>query len=412
LAYFYQGGFFMAFWPFANGMDGISKDAFQAAIDTYIFTTYIEKSPFSTLMGTSHEAPIIEDPLDGNSNIVKGKGYAVSFFRRQDEDYKNPILDQAQVSGMTTTAEIDSCIIACHKITFKAPEIRDASVLNYASYIGINQSEADRLAKRHQRYLDYQLLYRATMGLYKPTVAGNAPQPARAVAGNLIPDEETDGIYTYDAGTTLAAALNTSIPADRSSKHLMSYQHISRLRTLALGRFTEDPVPPASVTMLNGSEKPEFWLFMNTTAANNLRNDPDMKDSFYNRGALLPDQPNLVGGAHWMGKVLDVNLVEWSFMDDASLAFSTSGDVPICWSLLFGACAWGIYWKKPLMYWEGINEEDDIVNRLARQHMGCGPLLFNTKAGPASLVGGTSIAASAAGSLVEQAIVHSFTAAS
>jgi hypothetical protein len=379
----------MAYWPFPNGMNGIAPAYFQAKIDEFLFKTYLQSSPFTMLSGSN----------DSNAISVKGiensKGGAAVFGRLQPTDFTRPILNDDQVRGIDRFQKTDTMLVDADKITFKLDR-RNISIEEFASKIHLTQNQAQRLAEDHRQYKDLKIFQSAMTGLYTASVPGSAPQVARAIAGNIVAGQAADGIYTYANNVTLPDSLAASMPLNRAAQHKMSWDHIQRLLMLSKTRYSgTDPLQPMSVTQFNGWDAPKYMLYMTSTAANNLKNDPKFIEYNYKRSLNLPGQGNPIIGGEFIGRVGNCECIEVTAMNHPLLYLPNADGTPntVEWSLMFGRGAWGMFQKTGLTYIEETDKVEDSGFHLARQFMGVKPLIFpNSLAQP-----------------IEQGIIHSFT---
>jgi hypothetical protein len=377
------------YWPFPNGMNGIDHQYFLPQINKFLFNVYLEGSPFTNMMGSDDNASICV------RTIADSDGGAALFGRLQKNDYKHPILNTDQVRGIDRFEKTDTMTVSADKITFKLDR-RDISVEQYASRIHLTEGQARRLALDHRQYKDFKIFQSAMTGLYKNSVNGSMPRVSRAVAGNLVTGQAADGVYAYDAGAVLAAKLLTAMPNARSAQHLASVDHIMRCRALAVSKYGgADPIMPSSLSMLYGYDEPRFKFLCSTTFANNLRNDAKFIAQHFTRGLNLPYQGSPLSGGFFVGRVLDVDVIEVPMMEDPDLqVLAADGSATeFVWSLFLGRGAWGMFQKQGLMYVEETDQVEDCMLRIARQHMGVKPLIFPNSTGEP----------------IEQGIIHSFT---
>lgn len=380
----------MAYWPFENGLNGIDKAYYLPNINNFLFQVYMESSPFSGLIGRDDSNAICL------RTIADSQGGAGVYGRLQTRDYKRPILDRDQVRGVDRFEKTDTITIAPSKITFKIDR-RDVSVEQYSSKIHLTEGQAKRLAGDHRQYRDFKIFQSAMTGLYNAATSGSMPRTCRAVVGNQVTGQATDGAYAYAAGATLPATLLASMPDLHKAQHRMSVKHIRRLRQKAIDKFGGDPLQPMEVLQWNGHDEPRFVLYMSPTCAEWLRQDADFISMQLTRGVDLAFQGSPIVGGFFIGRVFDVDCIEVPSMADSDLSI----DAKYGWSLLLGRGAFGLFQKTEIKYIEEWDQVEDCMFQVARQHMGIGALVF-----PATK---EVIGANDPVKKVEQGIIHSFT---
>lgn len=347
---------------------------FSEEIDAKLFREWYPKNMFAAFSGNGQDFSVRVRLAPDGSGGVQTVG------RISDVDHRKPYVNGEDVAGKGLPRKTSSDTIVIGQRDYPIIHNQEA-MMAIGSPIDIHDKNEtlQSLFRTEQRGHELLIAQAATTENYKDTTAnGNMPYTERAVV----------------SGQNYAYASNASLNTKVANAAAMKLADINLAILKAKRSVTEDAIRPSAYMNREMGFFYEFNIFLGLQQVFDLKKDPEFKSAFTERGTIVnSNQPNIVNGSTFIGKVLGANIMECNFLDDIKVNGKS-------WGFLMGAGAVELRWNKKPFHFQVPKPESNYTQFISRQVVGAKGLVFDAKT---PIQGATH-------SKVEQGIVHIFSA--
>lgn len=311
-----------------NLPNAYDKGQIPVKVRAQYFQEILLMSPLSMFMGSSPTSMIQV------INQENGEGPTSTFSLFRELDYKNPIMDYDQISGKGQQLKFYVDTINIRKYAF-ADKINGVQLSALYTPIKVFDQLKPALQLAHKQHLTYSVLKAATTDNYPDVTAG--PVDNRVVYAGAAYNANMD---------TAITAMNTGPAYNQngvSVDGIMALRDIARNGGKAAYR-QEKRISPYQMETKKGFPAPRYIYLMDPPSYRQLAKDPQFSSQF-NRGVIeSPDQPSILNGGYYRGRIDDVYLYEVPELGD--FRFTTAdASVTASWNLFCGAQAFGVIFR-------------------------------------------------------------------
>ncbi len=315
-------------------LSGINQDLFVPGVHKEFFYEYSRVTPFYNLIKNRMDAPIYRHHLSD------GEGLTFRIGRLSSLDYKSPIIgtDQRRGNEQQQVISYDQVDTVFRTFSVQA-EARD--IIKLGTKIDIADRMKFQLKEACARNLSWELLVAATTENY-PNPLTQKPVFDRIYLAGANVDRAA-----YNAFAGLKEALNSLNTGKAYNQNGLSLDKMFEQKIMfdQGGRDpdSEAPIRPSMLQTREGWPMDGGFYLADPASLIELRKDPRFSESTIARGAILPNQPEIISGSSVMGK-LDGNYII-SVPELAKFRqTSADGNVVAAWNLLIGAGAMAVGW--------------------------------------------------------------------
>lgn len=342
-----------------NLPNAYDKGQIPTKVRAQYFQEILLASPLSMFMGSSPTSMIQV------VNQENGTGPSSTFSLLRELDYKNPIKGYDQISGKGQQLKFYVDTINIEKFAW-ADKLNGIQLTKLYTPINVFDQLKPSLQLVHKQALTFDILKSATIENY-PVVA-NGPVDNRVVYSGVAYNANMD---------TAITAMNTGPAYNQNG---VSVDGIMELRDIARngGKTSyrqEKRISPYRMETKKGFPAPHYIYLMDPPTYRQLAKDPQVSSQF-NRGVIeSPDQPSILNGGYYRGRLDDVYLYEVPELGD--FRFTTAdASVIASWNLFCGAQAFGVIFRgAPWMTTEYTNH-DTVVEMAIHELRGQKALKF------------------------------------
>lgn len=360
-----------------QGLTGV----FPTEIVPQLIEARYREFPFRKLMG-GYDKPIFKHPS------VTGNGTSFNVPKFYNLDFKNPRMTFDMKRNFEQKTRVETCNFTLEKQSFPVL-ITDEQYMSLATpvYPKLEPTVMKQFGMLSGKNLEWSLLKAATTDLYGLAVNGSMPRTQRATYGSLA--------YTAVNNATLPARLATiGNVFDATTK--LTVNHILKCKNTARSSSVEDPINPASISYVNGYDAIEYSMFISPSAYQVLTDDNKYLSTGPGRGVIQPNQPSVIPGTDYVGKIEGVNLYVLPALED--FAFDSGGG-RVAWNLFFGAGALAVSWHQEMRFARDYDAVEDRITLVTHETRGLGALKYKAK----------TAANGDVNQFVEHGLLHSFT---
>lgn len=371
-------------------LSGIHQDLFVPGVQKEFYEEYIRTTPLYHLMSNRMDAPIHRHKLSD------GEGLSFRVGRLQALDYKNPVLgtDQRRGKQMQQVMDYDQVDTVFRSFLVQA-EARD--IVRLGTKIDISDKMKSQLVKNCAQNLNWEIFKSATIDLY-PNPATQKPVFDRIhISGVGLGENIGVTRVAYNGYAGLGEAWNTMIAGNQYDQNGLSLETLNRLKIMADqgGREPdkEAKLEPAWTKTYKHAYENDYYYFADPETLTQLFKDPDFKETTIARGVILPEQPQIISGADYIGKLRGLHI--YSVPDLVEFRQkSENGNFDIAWNLLIAAGALTVGWYQYPFLVSEFDQFERTQTVAIHEYRGQKALRFPGKQNP--------------NQLVEQGIIHSF----
>lgn len=321
-------------------LSGIHQDLFVPGIQEKFFEEYIRITPLYHLMSNRMDAPIHRHKLSD------GEGLSFRVGRLQALDYKNPVLgtDQRRGKQMQQVMDYDQVDTIFRSFLLQA-EARD--IIRLGTKIDISDKMKSQLVKLCAQNLNWELFKGATTDLY-PDPLGEKPVFDRVhFSGVGVGEDINSTRNNYNGLQGIANAIELMNTGNEPGQNGLSVETLQRLKMMAdqggAEPNKEAKLEPAWTKTYKNAYEDDYYYFADPETITQLFKDPLFIQTTIGRGAILPEQPQIISGADYIGKIRGLHI--YSVPDLINFRQTTNdGQAQAAWNLLIAAGAMTVGW--------------------------------------------------------------------
>jgi hypothetical protein len=377
-------------YPITSPINGIDPGLWPfKVLSDELYEEWVKITPLSNLIGSELNRPIYRHKLRD------GEGLQFRVPRLEALDYKNPVIDLDQVSGSGQQQKVTYDSV---NTTFQSFPLQlvGRDIVRLGTPIDLPPRVRNQLIEVNKRNLNWDLFNQMTVLNY-PDRVNTKPSYDRIYTAGYAP---TRG--TYNALQGLTAVLNglAAVPATTSfatGRQLMSLKRMAEFggkADTATALSQEAAIQPPYMMSMSGWPMNEYILLVDPAVVEQLTQDTFFTSSTFTRGFNLPDQPQPIHGADYIGRFMGMHVISCKDLMEYRLT-SADGNKLASWNILLGAGALTLGWHEYPFIVEKTDEVDRLQIFTTHEQRGQKALKFPSKINPAQLV--------------EQGIIHYFT---
>lgn len=347
----------MSYTP--NSPNAYDKGLIPTKVRAQYFQEILLASPLSMFMGSSPTSMIQV------VNQENGNGPTSTFSLLRELDYKNPIKGYEQISGKGQNLKFYTDTINIEKLAW-ADKLNGIQLTKLYTPINVFDALKPSLQLVHKQALTFEILRAATTDNY-PVVA-NGPVDNRVVYSGAAYNANMD---------TAITAMNAGPKYDENG---VSVDGIMELRDIARngGKASyrqEKRITPYQMETKRGFPAPRYVYMMDPPSYRKLAKDPQFAAQF-NRGVIeSSDQPSILNGGYYRGRIDDVYLYEVPELGDFRFKTADSS-VTASWNLFCGAQAFGVIFRGAPWFTTEYTNHDTVVEMAVHEMRGQKALKF------------------------------------